>query len=166
MSADATIKIDGIEDLQKIMKRMPENFNRNVLTAVARKAAKPLVEEARRLSPVSRISRVEWWGKRRKIEPGQMRKSITARKSNFDQPAGVGVGPSKKDGWWAHFVEFGTAGYTVKKGRNKGRFIPGQPAKSFMKRAFVITSNEIVSLYQENFKLILDKYIKKNKKIS
>lgn len=163
MSANTTIQIDGAKELKAILKKMPENFTRNVLTSVARTASKPLVEEARRLSPVSRINRVEWWGQRRKITPGQMRKSITARKSNFNEPAGVSVGPTRKNGWWAHFVEFGTAGYTVKKGKMKGRFIPGQQATHFMQRAFSNTSNKIVELYEENFRKILYRYLKKYK---
>lgn len=164
MPANANIKIEGIEDLRKIMKKMPENFNRNVLTAVARKAAQPLLEEAKLRAPVSTLTRVEWYGKRRKIKPGQMRNSITARKSNFNQPAGVGVGPTRKNGWWAHFVEFGTAGYTVKKGKNKGRFYPGQPARHFMEKSYIATSNQVLYIYKENFRSILYKYLKKYKK--
>lgn len=162
MSADV-IHIEGMEKFQKMMKEFPEEFNRKVLTAVARKAATPLIEDARSKAPVSKISRVEWWGKRRKITPGQMRKSIGSRKTSFSEPAGVKVGPTRKNGWWAHFVEFGTAGYTVKKGRNKGRFIPGQRPQPFMKPAFNETKSEIVKIYTESFQDILYKYIRKNK---
>jgi HK97 gp10 family phage protein len=162
MSADA-IYIEGIEKFQKLMKEFPEEFNRKVLTAVARRAAVPLIEEARGRAPVSKISRVEWWGKRKRITPGQMRKSIGSRKTSFSEPAGVKVGPSRRNGWWAHFVEFGTAGYSVKKGKNKGRFIPGQRPQPFMRPAFNDTKDAIIKIYADDFREVLYKYIRKNK---
>lgn len=162
MSTDG-IKLEGLEEVQKIMKRLPEEFNNRVLVSVARKAAQPLVAEARRLAPVSTISRTDWWGKRVSQEPGALRKSIVARKQRNNR--GISVGPSAKKGWWAHFVEFGTAGYTVKKGKrnnpnpkNIGRFIPGQKPQPFMGPAFRNTTDQIVSEYAGNFKDILEKF--------
>lgn len=155
------IQLDGIKELQDAMKHLPEQFNRKVLTATARKAAKPLITEARANAPVSAVSRVEWYGQRRKVKPGQMRKSIGSRKTSNREDPGVKVGPSRKNGWWSHFVEFGTAGFTIKKGKNKGRFIPGQRPQPFMMPAYNSVKTEMVQTFNTELKGVLDKFLTK-----
>lgn len=166
MSTD--FKIEGLDELFNSLKKLPHKVSYKAILKAERKAAKPIVKAARSKAPMSKLTRVDWWGKRRTISPGDLKKSIgTITGRNKTDPT-IWVGPKvsrgkkkkKHDAWWAHFVEFGTAGYTVRKGPLKGRFFPGQAAQPFMRPAYDKHQKEVVEIMAKELGEIVTNHFK------
>ena len=166
------IDFEGFDEVQNCLKQLPEMARVKTLLAAQRKAAKPLVKTAKQLAPKANRSQTEWFGSRRKIAPGVLKKSIgyiTNRKGKYP---GIDVGPrtskgrkkSKFDAWWAHFVEFGTAAFTVRKGKLKGKVFPGQAAQPFMRPAYDQHKDDIPRIMAEELRKGVDKIFKKTLK--
>ena len=144
-------ELDGFKEVENALKKLPEAMRVKTLLKAERKAAKPLIKAARNRVPTSKVKRVEWWGKKRTILPGVLKKSIGMIANRKGRYPSINVGPrtskgkrkSKWDAWWAHFVEFGTNGFTIGKGKKAGRFIAGQAAQPFMRPAYDETKDKI-----------------------
>lgn len=95
------VEILGMDAILKKLKILPERVQKNVLVGAVRASAKPMIKEAKSLVPV---------------ESGTLKKSIGIRKrrSKDKKIVRFSVAPlKKKDGWYAHFVEFGTVKQTA-----------------------------------------------------
>lgn len=148
------ITIDYSQALD-FLKELNLDKTRRLLNPSLREGAKPIVETAKKLAPVARRRVIEWFGKRRTINPGVLRASIGILypKKESKNVGFVFVGPITKnkrkkganpnntdDPWYRHFVIHGTDGYTVKRGKMKGRKFRGQEGKPFMDKAMEVTS--------------------------
>lgn len=157
------IKVEGIEQAIAQMKQLETATSRKVLIMALRRASRPLIKQMKQLAPEAERNVKEFWGKRLTVEPGTLKRSIRAivPKRKSDRLAEMLVGPTKlkkgrraniakkgsavrNDGWFRHFVIRGTAGFTIKKGKNKGRYMPGQAANPFPDKAYS-QSGEFVS---------------------
>ena len=133
----------GTEEMNYILQNLPNKINRRVLLSAFRSAAKPLVKEAKRKVPVSgkkAFATVHRHVQKRQVttltrvhKPGQLKRSIGTINSRSKQKPSVWVGPRKgnkfkDDGWYGHFVEFGT----IK-----------QPPQPFMKTAWDSTKQTV-----------------------
>ena len=136
------------------MKLLDEAARRKTLLSALRRASRPFISAAKRLAPQAENNVREFWGKRLNVEPGTLKRSIRAivPKRKSDQLTELLIGPTKakagarrkmtegginrNDGWFRHFVIRGTAGATIKKGKNAGRYIPGQQANPFVDKAY------------------------------
>lgn len=94
--------IDG-KSLLKALSAFPKNIQKNVMTGATRAAANVVRDRARELVP----KRTKNLAKsivsiQQKAESGQIKFSVTPSKGG------------KHDGWYAHFVEFGTVKMSAK----------------------------------------------------
>ena len=177
---DVKLEVKGMDDAVRFMKGLEEQTARKVLISALRDASKPLIKAAKQEVPVAGRKTVEFWGKRRIINPGVLKKSIRAvvPKRKSEQFAEMYIGPIKKrkgkttkaaaentnDAWYRHFVIRGTAGFTVKKGKNKGKFMPGQAANPFMDRAASRAGMETTSTLEKSLTKTINKYIARTQK--
>jgi len=119
-------KFSGAKELERALNELPKATRKSVLRAALRKAAVPVVNDARRMAP-------------RGDEPGyRMADSITVgaiskRQSRGDAAGGVvvGIGPTSNHRH-AHLVEFGTGERISKTGKSSGRM----PARPFLRPAW------------------------------
>ena len=120
MGINTTINSD---DLLKTLSQFPKNIQNNVMTGAIRAGANVIRDEAR--------------GKVRK-RTKQLAKSIVSIKRSAEQgQVKFSVTPSRgkpNDGWYAHFLEFGTSKMS---------------AKPFLRPAFEGSQNQSLSVAKE-----------------
>lgn len=159
-------EIEGYKEAKKLLKELDAVTQKKVVLSILRKASKPMISNAKRriASKSKRIAR-----------------SIKFRQIRSAKKVSGSIKPGGKDGWFAHFLEFGTSGIIKKAGGysresdnpafgwvgklGKGRrFRKDQPAFPFMRPAIDATKNEVDSLINKGFKEDIDTTIKKFKK--
>lgn len=92
------VEVLGMEEVLRNLKMLPDKLQKNILAGAVRAGAKPIVAESRNLVP---------------IDSGDLKKSIGITKVNTKNKTLVwySVSPrtnGKYDGWYGHFIEFGT----------------------------------------------------------
>ena len=157
----------GMGEAVTFLKGLEERAQRSILLSSMKIAARPLVKEAKRLAPIAERNVREFWGKRLNVPPGTLARSIKyiTPKRKSATMAELFVGPKKakkrgrnytgktinnSDGWFRHFVIRGTAGGTIKTGKNKGRFIKGQEPNPFMDDAVKNVGNLVGAELERN----------------
>ena len=88
--------------LIKTLNTLPQNIQKNVMVGAVRAGSNIIRDEARRLVP---------------IDTGNLKKSIVSiRRKGDKNTIQFSVTPSrgKNDGWYAHFIEFGTSKMSAK----------------------------------------------------
>lgn len=89
--------------LLKTLNTLPQNIQKNVMVGAVRAGANVVRDEARRLAP---------------IDTGNLKKSLVSIRRRGDKNTiQFSVTPSKggkNNGWYAHFLEFGTSKMTAK----------------------------------------------------
>ena len=134
-----SVDVEGFEELDRALAGLPEALRRNVVLAALRKAAQPMVREAK--TRARRGSDPKRRGSQKQRKSGESERighgadSITARAVRTDRPneAAVALGPDAKH-WYMRFVEFGTS---------------RQAADRFMTAAFEIHKERAVELVGE-----------------
>jgi len=140
------------QEIINLLRKLPKGYDSKFLRKTLGFATTPTLRAAKERAP-SRVG----------ILARSMGK-IQLRKARF---VSLVIGPRVKGafrasrdpeknrgGWYAHFVEFGTKGYTLKKRKilktkrgiavlKKGTFIPGQPPRSFMRAAWDSTRAKV-----------------------
>ncbi len=116
------IELIGERELKAILSQLPKKVNKSLLVRAFKKAAKPLIVEAKALTPVSHkksfivahadIKKGIRSTKLVKHRAGELKRSIGLIVGR-GPVAAVYVGPRRggvkaNDGWYANFVEFGT----------------------------------------------------------
>jgi HK97 gp10 family phage protein len=180
-----SIELEGDREAVRYLNMLAVKYQRRVLVRAARKAAKPLVRRAKALAPKSshqtyisahrHFSRGVMSTVLVKRRPGELSRSIGVYLPKNRGAASVYIGPRTKNvqqvnnGWYGHFVELGTKGYTVKRKRTimsptggfitleAGDRVPGQRAHPFLGPAWQQTGREVIS----NFKKYLWEEIEK-----
>ena len=161
---DIKISLEGKEELNAIINRVDKKVRKKLLVKVFRQSAKPLVKEAKRLAPKSHKKSfiVAHGDIRKKVRytrlvthrAGELKRSIGVIVGK-GPVASVFIGPRKggikaNDGWYAHFVEFGT----VK-----------QKAQPFMRPAWDKTNKEIESQIYSGVEKAVEEEVKKGGKV-
>lgn len=168
-------EVHTIEEARATLKELHKHVSDNILRQSIRMAARPLIAAAKKEVPVADRSVVEFWGQRRTIKPGVLKKSITSwiPKRRDPDSAEIFVGPKKlkpgkqkqaeniNDAWYRHFVIRGTAGWTPKKGKMKGKYIPGQKANPFMDRAYAAAASHVGQELEKNITQAVNSYVKR-----
>jgi HK97 gp10 family phage protein len=140
------VDILGGKQLAKALSELPLKIERNIMRAALRAGAKVVADEAKRNVPVDSAELKQ-----------SIRTSSNGKKGLVEANAVVG---SRKKGWYATFVEFGTAPHVIKAGKNAtrlsfrtkdGKWISttqvnhtGAKAKPFMRPAFDTKGDEAV----------------------
>ncbi|MDP2336064.1 MAG: hypothetical protein Q8N05_06380 [Bacteroidota bacterium] len=174
--------VTGKDECIAFLKGLNEQTNRKLLLGSLRDAARPLVKMAKQLAPVAERSVKEFWGKRRIIQPGLIKKSIgtIVPKKKNEQFAELLVGvkrprnkfkskgkqseENKDDPYFRHMVIRGTAGYTIKNGPRRGGFMPGQKANPFIDQAVNLTQSQVESALTGSLEKVINAYVKRTKK--
>ena len=128
------IDVNGLDEVLKKLKKLPEKVQKRVLVGAVRAGAKPIIKEAKRLVPV---------------RTGTLKKSIgvVKRRSKDKNIIHYTVAPrKKKGGWYAHYVEFGTSKMS---------------AKPFMRPAYEKEGENSIKFVREYMKKRVDKEIAK-----
>ncbi len=87
-------KLEGVKELDRVLASLPKAAGKQQLKAFLRKAAKPVVKDARARAPK---------------DSGAMAKSIKARTMTRTRvPAAISIGPDQEH-WYGLFQERGTA---------------------------------------------------------
>lgn len=114
-SKTGSVRIHGADEMAKVLRELPEHIGRRVLVGALRKAAVPILDEARRLAPVGQESkgrvrlRKTKRGKITVANYGKLRLElgiVTIPASKTEHTASVAV--SVRKAFWGMFVEFGT----------------------------------------------------------
>lgn len=124
----ATIRITGAREMEAVLRQLPAAIAKQALTRALRRAAEPILDEARALAPVGQESkgRVRLRTTKRgkvsvsnygKLKPSLRIANVPARQTPHSATVVVTVGKA----FWGLFVEFGT------------RFMSAQP---FLRPAF------------------------------
>lgn len=142
------VDILGAKELAKMLNELPLKIERNIMRAALRAGASVIAAEARRNVPVDSNEL-----------KSTIRTSSNSKRGTVEANAVVGNRRTKK-GWYATFVEFGTAPHIIKAGKNKQRLSfrdrngvwrtvlevnhTGATAKPFMRPAFDSKGEEAV----------------------
>ncbi len=129
-----SVKTEGIDEILRKLKRLPERVQKNVVVGAVRASAKPIIKEARLLVPV---------------RTGTLKKSIgiKKRRSKEKNIISFSVAPlSKKGGFYGKFVEFGTKKMS---------------AHPFLRPAFEKKGEDSISSAKEYMRKRIDKEIAK-----
>lgn len=148
----STLKIEGLADLNKLLKELPSKIERNIMRGALREGSKEFLERAKEEVPV---------------RSGRLRKSlrISTRFKKGEVTASMSAGG--KGAFYAYMVEFGTAAHLIKPKRKKSLIVngaqvasvdhPGAEEKPFMRPAFDAGSADAVQAVAEYIKKRLDK---------
>jgi HK97 gp10 family phage protein len=142
------VDILGAKELVKMLNELPLKIERNIMRAALRAGASVIAAEAKRNVPVDSAEL-----------KSTIRTSSSGKRGLVEANAVVGNKRTKK-GWYATFVEFGTAPHIIKAGKNKTRLSfrtkdgvwisalsvnhTGATAKPFMRPAFDTKGEEAV----------------------
>lgn len=142
------VDILGGKELAKALAELPIKIERNIMRAALRAGASVVATEARRNVPVDSQELKR-----------SIRTSSNSKRGMVEANAVVGNRKAKK-GWYATFVEFGTAPHMIRAGKNKPMLSfrdrngvwhrvlevnhTGAKAKPFMRPAFDTKSEEAI----------------------
>lgn len=128
------------EALLNALKQFPINIQKNVMTGAIRAGANVIRDEARkRVAKRTRNLEKSIKTIKRKAERNQIKFTVTPAKGRSE----------KYDGWYAHFIEFGTV---------------NQPAQPFMRPAFEQSNNESLNAAKKYIADRIPKEVEKAKK--
>jgi HK97 gp10 family phage protein len=149
------ISIKGIDELDQVLAGFDDKFGAKVLDGILRKAAAPMVREAKRLSSNADVT-------------GDTTKSIgiVANRQNNS----ITVGPRRGNGfkgYHAHLLEYGTAPHLIKAKAEAGLLRwaggaatqvqhPGSAAQPFMRPAFDATGTSMVESIKDQCREIIE----------
>jgi HK97 gp10 family phage protein len=190
MSSGVNIGINtkDFKEVQLIFDKLGHKVGKKELLKVFRKAAKPLIDAARSSAPVGK--RKAFFVMQRSASKGKYKYRLSKHgmgtlKRSIGAVAGRGlnaalyIGPrSGKKGtvefnaWYAHFVEYGTRGYTVKKDTKiptpggivtlkAGTFVPGQRPQAFMRKAWDSANGQSYQIIRAELKALFTKIMNK-----
>lgn len=174
--------VTGKDECMSFLKGLDEKVNRKLLVASLRVASRPMVRMAKQLAPVAERKMVEYWGKRRTIQPGLLKRTVgtiipkmkseknaeiligAKRPRNRFKSKGKQSDENKDDPYFRHMVIRGTAGYTIKKGPRRGGFMPGQQPNPFIDKAAELTQSQVESALTASLEKAINSYIKRTQK--
>ncbi len=149
------VKIKGLAELEKALQQLPDKLERNILRGALRQGALVIAAKAKELAPV---------------RTGKLRNSIRVS-SRIKKGIPVVVvkagGRKKGEPFYAHMVEFGTAGHEIRPAGAKSLFIaglmreivhhPGAQKTPFMRPAFDASVAAATLAFAEHLKKRLTK---------
>lgn len=136
----ATVEVKGFAALDRALKELPLKIQKKIMGKVVRKGANVVKKEARALVPK---------------DTGRLRKSITVRRQRKSTTKGkiVDKVTFKKEGWYAHLVEFGhqlVRGGRLG-GRGTGKVVSHIAAQPFLRPAFDKNRKRIIDVMRKTF---------------
>lgn len=171
-----TVQIDGLAELDKLLKDLPVKIERNVIRGALRAGQKQMLEAAR-----ANLDR------NGSVKTGELRRSIRVRFQRKSEKYGwvrSYLVAGNKKAWYAHLVEYGTGSfysgnlnnskrqpYEIRPKNRKSLFFaglareqiihPGAKPKPFMRPAFDATHQQSINSMAEYIRTRLPKELKK-----
>lgn len=168
MSDRIEIDVQGFRELeQKIKMLANDKDKRRESLILLRQIAKPTLAAARNLAPVSKKAH---WARKKKIQPGNLKKSLGNITGRSKTTPTIYVGARAKrqhDGWYAHFVHDGVNVYRKgfkrkrKKGANAGAAIARTKGNPFLRKAYEQTKGTVTADAEDRFAKFLQRRIDK-----
>jgi HK97 gp10 family phage protein len=140
-------RIEGIEDVARVLRKIPRAFSDKILLSANRSSARILVKKEKELAPKGRTLRLVNSIGTEKVSKIGVAVGPKRRAGRFSRSKDKLVGAFK--GHHAHLVEFGTRRRKTKSGRNTGIM----PAHPFVRPAF----KQSIPRMQKEQELILRK---------
>jgi HK97 gp10 family phage protein len=104
MSSDITVRLQGVEELKRVLARVPDKLRRKGLLKALRVSARLVRDDARLAAPVRQTRKINH-------RPGTVKRAISIRTSKFARRAGdVGVFVSVRPLRGARQIRLGAAG--------------------------------------------------------
>ncbi len=109
-----TFKIEGLDALDKAVRKLPQNIQKRVLKGALRAGGRVIAKEAKQRAPK---------------KTGTLRKSISVQVGKTRQGGAIAFVTTKPEAFYSHMIEFGTSKI---------------PAKPFLRPAFDATQQETI----------------------
>jgi HK97 gp10 family phage protein len=151
--ANKGFRMEGVDDIEKVLAGLPGRFGEKVVTKTLRKSAKPLIAEAKQNAPEHK---------------GNLKKSIGAINGRGGgKGSQIYVGPRRGGsfkGYHAHLVEYGTAPRklaTPHLATILGKTVlithtGSMPAHPFLRPAYDAKIGEVQEVIKQEFRSILE----------
>ncbi len=179
MTDDISVNVEGLEELEKTLLELGAEVGSKALRGALMDAAKPTMDTAKALAPVADEPHTGYKGKI--WQPGELRDAIKRKSKvdHFGHAAEVEVGAiGNVAGWYAKFVEFGTAPHYLNRGAKRGtsrelsgnkyrrsasvrRMHPGAKPQPFLRPAWNQTRDGTISRFQERLRKRIENARKK-----
>jgi HK97 gp10 family phage protein len=171
-------QIQGLDELQRVLKDLPFVVSKRLVFSALRKGAKPMKEEAVNLAP---------------RKSGTIKRAMVIVNNQYEDLPGIMIsvtkgkkyhskGEGNKDAWYARFQEFGTKGFGKRTRRIKSTSLnfksgtvhrkyntigykgkgTGLPARAFMQRAFDSKHEQAMAIFKEELGINIVRYLNKN----
>jgi len=146
------IKLNGFEKLEALLNQLPDDVAKKSGIAALRKAARVVLEEAKRKVPV---------------RTGKLRDSLSIRVIKARRPIVKVFASRKKGGYHAHLVELGTKPHMIPGPVSLGDKVlqniqhPGQVKNPFMRPALIEKQNEALAVFFDDIFKQIEKQFKK-----
>ncbi|WKW47263.1 hypothetical protein P3875_04145 [Myroides sp. JBRI-B21084] len=158
MSSALQVNVQGYEQLKNKLRLIAnDKSKRREVLLILRQIAKPTLETAKRMAPVSKKTHL---AHNQKITPGNLKKSLgTITGKNKENPT-ILVGPRVKGsfkGWYGHFVHEGVNVYNKgfkrkhKKGVNNSSAVRRTKSNPFLTRAYQQTEGKVTADAEAKF---------------
>ena len=176
-------KVEGMEELLKKLRILPEKVQKNVMSGAVRAGAKPIIEEAKALVPSKYSQLRESIGLKKASKPKVLKKTLLIYKispmvKNVTRKFTLKDGTKwsikgSVDGWYGHFIEFGTYArldhnfkgkISGKRKQRRDKIVAsggGIAPHPFMRPAFEKKGEEAIDATRDYMRKRLDKEIAK-----
>ena len=152
MSSNIRVDVIGFDKLMLQLKKLSDDKDKRRETLmILREIAKPTIQAAKQLAPISKRSHI---ARGKKIVSGNLKKSIGAITGRRAKNPTIYAGPRAKgafDGWYGHFVHDGHNLYKkgFKRKRKKGANALGATGRTqanpFMTNAYKATNGVVTA---------------------
>lgn len=168
MSKSIRVDVIGFDKLLQQLKALSNDKDKRAETLILlRETARPTVQAAKQLVPISKRSHV---ARKKVIQPRTLQKSIGTITGRRAKNPTVYAGPRAKgafDGWYGHFVHDGVniyrKGFKRKrvKGANASAAISRTKANPFMTNAFKSTEGVVTADAEKRMAALIQRRINK-----
>lgn len=162
------VEVEGFDALVDELKKIAnDKTKKRESLIILRQIAKPTLDAARREVPISKKAH---WARRKKLQSGNLKKSLgTITGKNKENPT-ILVGPRAKrsfDGWYGHFVHEGVnvyrKGFKRKrvKNANNNSAIRKTRANPYLTRAYDQTQGKVTADAEAKFAAFVQRRLNK-----
>lgn len=150
----AEFKVDGLDRLDKKLKKLPQSTQKKVIRRALSESLRPTLREIRSVAP--RGNKVHKTYLSRPVAPGFLARNIRLRiKMKKGYASGSIV--THSEAFYGFFLNYGTESGTNKKGNRRGKGIKGN---KFASRTFKQNEEQHIKRFSNYMKFTLNRLIK------
>lgn len=162
------VEVEGFDELVNELKKIAnDKTKKKESLIILRQIAKPTLDAARKEVPISKKAH---WARRKKLQSGNLKKSLGVITGKNKENPTILVGPRAKrsfDGWYGHFVHEGVnvyrKGFKRKrvKNANNNSAIRRTRANPFLTRAYDQTQGKVTADAEAKFAAFVQRRLNK-----